>query len=172
MKNLESYYNSEDEKSFCEREVSKLVCASNLVESMLQVNAEYPHSENDFEIENIINYTKIDFDAYSFAMYLEDEREDDYENIEQAIKDADEDENNELLLDYNEFMNENYREPQEVLEWWIVDEFQARSLEYQEEVILKANGLIFWGRTTSGQAIVLDGIFQNIFRKLNRGGVL
>lgn len=51
----EDYFKNEEEKSFVQRECNKLTCATYLVESLMRVNAEYPHSDNDFDYDNCRN---------------------------------------------------------------------------------------------------------------------
>ena len=50
----------------------------------------------------------------------------------------------------------------EVFEWWLVSPYLARELKEQGEVIIDALGCHWWGRTTSGQAIYMDGVIQKI----------
>lgn len=50
----------------------------------------------------------------------------------------------------------------EVFEWWLVSPYLARELKEQSEVIIDALGCHWWGRTTSGQAIYMDGVIQEI----------
>ena len=51
---------------------------------------------------------------------------------------------------------------EEVFEWWLVSPYLARELKEQGEVIIDALGCHWWGRTTSGQAIYMDGVIQKI----------
>lgn len=54
----------------------------------------------------------------------------------------------------------DYEEPQEVYEWWICSEWLIEKLREQgEPVIAHAN---LWGRCTTGQAILLDGVITKI----------
>jgi predicted Zn-ribbon and HTH transcriptional regulator len=143
---MESYYKSEDEKKFCQREISKLFLATNLVESVIRVNSEYPHSEIlEFSYDEMYNASKYECDNCGFETlnhhFMENECP---ECIEGTIEDT----------------------PLDVLEWWIIDEFQHRKLGELGETTLMACGLKFWGRTTSGQSIELDGIFQKIYQSV------
>lgn len=51
---------------------------------------------------------------------------------------------------------------EEVLEWWLVTMWLAERLKEQGEVIIDSLGGLWWGRTTSGQAIYMDGVIQEI----------
>lgn len=50
----------------------------------------------------------------------------------------------------------------EVFEWWLVSPYLARELKQQGEVIIDALGCYWWGRQSSGQAIYMDGVIQEI----------
>lgn len=60
----------------------------------------------------------------------------------------------------------NWGDRTEVFEWWVVCGWLADDLEEAGEVILEYAGSIWWGRQCTGQAIKLDGVMQNIARKL------
>ena len=144
---LESYYKDEEEKQFCEREVSKLICATSLVESVMSANGEYPHSEiSEFNHHEVLNLFHA-VNCYGCDTEL--------------------DTNEDLDICPHCSSNDIESEFKEVLEWWIIDEWTARHLATLGKPILRACGLNFWGRTCSGQAIVLDGVFQDIYRRIN-----
>lgn len=136
----------EVENAFAEREIEKLTCATNLVESMIKCALHSPCEENEFELENIVNY------SYLFCNHCGEATSDDQRESCPACG-----EETETDIGYHE-----------ILEWWIVDNWQCRHLADLGECVLTANGLNFWGRTCSGQAIALDGTFQKIFRKINK----
>jgi len=60
-------------------------------------------------------------------------------------------------------------EPQEVYEWWLVSDWLKEKLLEQGEPIIDNEYGIWWGRTSSGQQIVADGIIQKILKKINVG---
>ena len=51
---------------------------------------------------------------------------------------------------------------EEVLEWWLVTPWLAERLKEQGEIIIDKLGCRWWGRQTSGQAIYMDGVIQEI----------
>jgi len=51
-------------------------------------------------------------------------------------------------------------EPQDIFEWWMVDSLFAEKLEEKGEPVLLDEGI--WGRTCSGQAILLDWVISQI----------
>jgi len=57
-------------------------------------------------------------------------------------------------------------EPKEVLEWWLVNEWLYRKLREEGEVVIDNGFCRWWGRTCSGQAIHLDGVIEDIYRKI------
>lgn len=61
----------------------------------------------------------------------------------------------------------DYPDGREVFEHWIVSEWFADKLEAAGEVIEKDfHGLTIWGRTCSGQAILLDSVICDIYDAL------
>ncbi|MFA5240430.1 MAG: zinc ribbon domain-containing protein [Phycisphaerae bacterium] len=53
-------------------------------------------------------------------------------------------------------------EPQEVFEWWIITEWLAKKLLAHNEPIIEWGNNWYWGRTCSGQAILLDSVISQI----------
>lgn len=50
----------------------------------------------------------------------------------------------------------------EVLQWWLVSDWLGNKLNLMGEVLLCSDCGDYWGRTSSGQNIIHDGIFQVI----------
>ena len=57
---------------------------------------------------------------------------------------------------------QNFDDSSEVLEWWLVTPYMAELLKEKGEVILSDYGCYWRGRTTSGQALYMDGVIQEI----------
>jgi hypothetical protein len=57
-------------------------------------------------------------------------------------------------------------EPQEPLEWWLVSRWLAEELGQIGEPIIDNDYGYWWGRTCSGQSIMLDGTLQQIAERL------
>lgn len=53
-------------------------------------------------------------------------------------------------------------QPQEILEWWIVSDRLKQKLSEKGEAVLEQVNNCYWGRTTSGQAILLDHVISEI----------
>jgi len=69
------------------------------------------------------------------------------------------------LYESEEQAKENgYDEPeaQEIFEWWVISEWFAEKLEEQGEPILRNDYGTWWGRTCTGQAILLDYVIDKI----------
>jgi hypothetical protein len=54
----------------------------------------------------------------------------------------------------------------EILEHWIVDEGFGERLREHGEKVVELFGLTIWGRTCSGQAILLDGVIHEIAKEM------
>ena len=59
-------------------------------------------------------------------------------------------------------------QPQEILEWWVVTTWMADKLKEQGEPILENEWGVWWGRTCSGQAILLDNVIDKIRESLDK----
>lgn len=60
------------------------------------------------------------------------------------------------------FDHEPESEPQEIFEWWIVTEFLYDKLKAKGHPVLEWGNNYYWGRCTTGQAIMLDGVISEI----------
>lgn len=56
-------------------------------------------------------------------------------------------------------------ETQDIYEWWLVSKWLAEELEKSGEPILAGDYDCYWGRTATGQDIILDGTIQEIAKK-------
>ena len=54
----------------------------------------------------------------------------------------------------------------DVREWWLVSEWFAYQLTQRGEVIIRWFGASWWGRVTTGQAIRLDSVIEQIAGEL------
>jgi len=53
-------------------------------------------------------------------------------------------------------------QPQDIMEWWLVSDWLKDALLKKGEPIIDNELGKWWGRTTSGQAIYMDGVIKNI----------
>ena len=72
--------------------------------------------------------------------------------------------NNDDCIDINDFCNEFNIEPyqSETLEYWVVSSWFADQLKDHNENVQEILGLTIWGRTCTGQAILLDWVISKI----------
>ena len=70
---------------------------------------------------------------------------------------------NELMEVCVQFNDEDY--PDEALEHWIVSDWLGKRLLEQGEMVIDFMDLTIWGRTTSGQAIYIDSVIEDIYNK-------
>ena len=69
----------------------------------------------------------------------------------------------EVQVNYNS--NPIEGEPEEALEHWLISEWLAKRLLEEGEMVIEFLGLTIWGRTTSGQAIYIDSVIEDIYNK-------
>jgi len=84
-----------------------------------------------------------------------------YEDIENLYLDCEK-----YYKDYGyespEAMQDDGADIQEIYEWWIVSEFLYRKLKERGFPVLEWGNNYYWGRTTTGQAILLDNVITKI----------
>lgn len=57
-------------------------------------------------------------------------------------------------------------EPNEVYEWWLVTDYLAEQLDAIGEPLIRNGYGNWWGRTCTGQSMMLDGTLQQIARNM------
>lgn len=88
------------------------------------------------------------------------------ETLREAIDANIEDE----TIDAQEFCDDHNLEPitHEAYEHWLVSNWLADKLEERGEMVCRdIYGLTIWGRCTTGQAILLDGVMCNIYDSMD-----
>lgn len=61
---------------------------------------------------------------------------------------------------------EREEEPQEIFEWWAVSRWLYEKLKAHGAPVYGDGFNHYWGRTTTGQAIMLDGIISDICKEM------
>lgn len=56
----------------------------------------------------------------------------------------------------------DHAEPAEIYEWWLVSDWLGHRLAEIGECVLDSGYGVFWGRTCTGQAIIMDGTLQAV----------
>lgn len=57
--------------------------------------------------------------------------------------------------------------PKEVYEWWAVSDYLADKLEERGEVMYDGEDCKIWGRCTTGQAISIDSVIEDIVKEMS-----
>ena len=88
-----------------------------------------------------------------------------YHNVSYLVQELSKDEkySNDLMEVQVQFNDEDY--PDEALEHWLVSNWLAERLREEGEMVVEFLGLTIWGRTTSGQAIYIDSVIEDIYDK-------
>ena len=160
--------NQEIKRKFVEREV--YCCVTMMTEYILSKgyeDREAPFCMDDVENIYIDNNEKIE-ELQDQKKELENELEE-YENQENpapAIEEKMEQLEKKIskLEDRIEELEDEQEEPQEVYEWWMCSGWLIDKLANHNEPVLKDEGI--WGRTCTGQAILLDGVISRICEEL------
>lgn len=163
MKDYNSTTNQHIKSKFVDREVICLF--SYPMEACLKAGAfdmdDMPQYE---DVENLYTYPEYYGTHVTFEGGTEEERDEAIERLREEhdqyvlLKGQD---NEEMLEDINA-LEELETEPQEIFEWWIVTGFLFEKLRDQGEPVIEWQNLHIWGRTTTGQAILLDGVISRI----------
>lgn len=169
-KNFECYFNSYDEQErvrhWIDREIYSL---SNELHELYA-------AKNECWFDDLTNaYTDIETCKDEYIDYHDIESMD-YDDKKEALREWKDHDNGEEIDDVCEYSNyykdyiDNLKESQEfqeVFQWFIVSPWLAARLIEQGAPMLETDNHYLWGRTSFGQALELDGIFQRIFRALD-----
>lgn len=83
-------------------------------------------------------------------------------NDDGKISDETHSRNIKLIEDAEYEFEQIENEPAEIFEWWAVSEFLYRKLKENGRCVVDAGSCYLWGRTTTGQAILLDYVISQI----------
>ena len=161
--NYNSTKNQRIKSKFVEREV--IYCVSHLVSELLKMDI----NNSDYSYEEILDIcNRPDYEA---AVEYADDLHVMYSNylagyvwvyrVDHSISEPFDTE----LEAYQDCVYENDLEYDyiEAYEHWIVSDYLAKKLEEQGEMVTyDLFGLTVWGRCTSGQSIMLDGVISRI----------
>lgn len=154
-------------------------CVSSMVEFIVAQSYEAndaPFTWDDVENLYSINKEEIIYNILKdwedkqidFKMYCNDE--DTFNrrvltggDFEVFLNSLDEDELKELCEHFDYVCEEKQAE---VFEWWLVDSMLFEDLKARGEVFIDSGGNKIWGRCTTGQAILLDGVITRIAAKM------
>ena len=141
MTHYNSSTNQEIKRKFVKREV--LTCFSYEIQAVLSagveqvgINKELPDWE---DVENLYNRE---------CPYCGNDAEEDKDICPDCEKDG-------HIEEYEE-------KPQDIFEWWIVTDYFYRKLKELGYPVLEWGNNCYWGRCTTGQAILLDHVISTI----------
>lgn len=149
-------------RDFVSREV--IYCVSSLVSTLAQTAAENGKLADGTYYEDILEICVQD-DWQSPAEH------EGWEEVDGRIIKKDED-GTLIVADWREACEQDNLDPyqHEAYEHWIVTGWMASKLAEKGEMVARdICGLTIWGRTTTGQAIYMDGVIQQIYKELLEG---
>jgi hypothetical protein len=117
------------------------------------------------EIENFYAYPEYMGTYASFEGGTNDERQAEIERLQELLDEAREQGEKNKAGDINaeiEGLEDLEEESQEVFEWWAVSSWLFDKFKEKGCVVVDAGSCHVWGRCTTGQAILLDGVIGRI----------
>jgi len=162
--NSNSIENQKIKGDFVNREV--YCCASSLI-YQLQQDGHYTDEIMEFSLKDELREEDLKDEIREYYKKELKEYLKDRFTEETSLEVLDTEELKDLADDLNIDID-NFIEPEEALEHWIVSDWLADKLEAYGELITKDFlGLTIWGRTCSGQAIMLDWVISKICNDLD-----
>lgn len=150
----------EDLQKFVDREI--YACQSSLVEEMLLCSDKLSRSECSLpEFEDIRNYY-----IYTCPECGDSETTSSFELVTDKSRKKGE-------IEYccpsckKELEEEPELEHQEIFEWWLCSDWLLDKLEERGQPVLRSDLGSWWGRTCTGQSIILDSVIEDIFTSLH-----
>jgi hypothetical protein len=135
---------------------------SSLVADMLDSAHDLPeHLRDEWEIENVKNLypDPSAWDATQCLVWLDDHIS--ASDVEAEYR-TPENDDPEYWTNQLQALVEDHAEPAEIYEWWAVNDWLAAKLNAINEPVLSNSYGHWWGRTCSGQAMIMDGTLQQI----------
>lgn len=105
-------------------------------------NAPFTYDDIEINTPDYDDMSEEEVDDLLVSEYSEDPA--DYSDLDEKI----------------DFLKDNYSQP-EVYEYWLVSNWLADKLRDNGETIID-DYIAIWGRSTTGQAIYLDGVIQRV----------
>lgn len=179
--NYDSAENQEIKGMFVKREV--LACFSYEMDAVLTASSDsckgdlptYDDIENMyyFDKENVIYkiMEEYPFEEKKMIEYANNpetynrrvKKDTDFEMFLNSLSD---DELTELCEEFNIDIYDEQSTPHEVFEWWIVTKFLYKKLQDKGQPVLEWGNNCYWGRCTTGQAILLDHVISEICEEM------
>lgn len=158
-------------------------CQSSLVDSLIQANFDgfsiddmqgVYADPSDWEAVQLYEYADdngIDLENDPRKMTREKLLEEVFGDSEEQSEDTDDDLRERIADDNLDGWKDQARDwsqdnPNEPLEWWVVDSWLCEKLLEMGEVVIDNDYGYWWGRTCSGQSIACDGTFYRLFENM------
>lgn len=136
---------------------------SSLAEYILKKGYDDPESPiNEEEIENYYSYPKYYGNYASFDGGGEEERDLEIKRLHKLLDDPKLSHDEDLIIEEIEELEGLDFENYEIYEWWAVSEYLYHQLKIKKECVVDVGSCYIWGRTTTGQAILLDYVIGQI----------
>lgn len=163
-----SIKNQRIKEKFVQREIFTNV--SMMVEYIIKKGFE--DHDAPFSLEDAENYY-VNNEDYIFELENEkEELEAELEKLETSMRDDKMDKMEELgkkiieLKDKIEDLETEQEEPAEIFEWWLITDWLGHKLKEKGEVIIDDVNHRIWGRSCTGQHILLDSVISKICEDL------
>lgn len=120
------------------------------------------------EIENLYTYPEYSGAYASFDGGTGEQRQEELDRLEELFREYEEKdtETSEAIRAEMDELENLDPEPQEIFEWWIVTYWLFEKLKERGEPVIEWQNLSIWGRTTTGQAILLDSVISDIAEEM------
>lgn len=177
IKNGNSVINQKIKGDFVGKHV--FACLTNVCEYLISNGFEDRESPLQYdEIENLYSYPEWSVSLLGEDLYfnggsqeqrdefleeftrLENESSDLFDNEE--ISEETHERNLKLIQDEKENFEALEQAPEEIFEWWAVSSWLYEKLQENGYCVADLGSCKVWGRTTTGQAILLDGVITHI----------
>lgn len=174
-----SIKNQEIKRKFVGNEIG--TCVSTMVKYILQKG--YEDREAPFTMDDLTNYYTDNSEKIEELEEKKNELQEQIDELETELEENEETDtlDNSLIADRKgqirnlekeiseiensiEELEREQDEPNEVYEWWTVSNWLCGKLKAKGQVVLEDENI--WGRCTTGQAILLDGVISDICEDL------
>lgn len=109
-------------------------------------------------VEDLLNNDLISWDEVENLYYNEE-----LEELKKELENVTNEEETEELEEEIQYMEDN-QELQDIFEWYFVSGWLYEKLRDNGEPVINCDYGYIWGRTCTGQAIILDYVIQQIFK--------
>lgn len=149
--------------------------ANQLIEFILSATSSHSFNNAPFTFDDIENYYSYPEFYGTYAKFeggTEEQRDEEIERLQSLLNNSEYDEKTHLepiseeqastIEDEISELENLETEGADILEWWAVSSYLAEKLRENGYCILSDGNNEYWGRTTSGQAILLDSVISRI----------